>query len=161
MFTEHHPTLARLLDDIRPKTILVVDPHAEPLPSAAGTEGARITHVRADPMSAVEGLERFDFGVVANTLERLDAKAAGALLAGLRDLHSGRFVALAPIGAGWQGMASVWEENDLLAFGMTLMARYQVAQGPLALYHFNLADYKTTPDWLNSRYWAHPERWEP
>lgn len=26
---------------------------------------------------------------------------------------------------------------------------------------FDLATYKPVPDWLNARYWAHPERWEP
>lgn len=25
---------------------------------------------------------------------------------------------------------------------------------------FDLADYKTTPDWLNSRSWTHAERWD-
>lgn len=29
------------------------------------------------------------------------------------------------------------------------------------LYHYDLDAYKTVPDWLNARYWAHPERWEP
>lgn len=28
------------------------------------------------------------------------------------------------------------------------------------LYQFNLATYKPVPDWLNSRYWAHPENWD-
>jgi len=31
----------------------------------------------------------------------------------------------------------------------------------LRIYYYDLATYKTVPDWLNSRYWAHPERWEP
>lgn len=26
-------------------------------------------------------------------------------------------------------------------------------------FEFNIADYKRTPDWLNSRYWANPQRW--
>ncbi len=26
---------------------------------------------------------------------------------------------------------------------------------------YDLATYKPVPDWLNARFWAHPERWEP
>jgi hypothetical protein len=26
--------------------------------------------------------------------------------------------------------------------------------------HYDLDTYKTVPDWLNARYWAHPERWK-
>jgi hypothetical protein len=29
------------------------------------------------------------------------------------------------------------------------------------LYSFDIETYKTVPDWLNARFWAHPERWEP
>ena len=29
------------------------------------------------------------------------------------------------------------------------------------IYYYDLDTYKTVPDWLNARYWAHPERWEP
>lgn len=28
-------------------------------------------------------------------------------------------------------------------------------------YYYDLDTYKNVPDWLNARYWAHPERWEP
>jgi hypothetical protein len=28
------------------------------------------------------------------------------------------------------------------------------------LYQFNLATYKPVPDWLNSRFWAHPDNWD-
>ena len=31
----------------------------------------------------------------------------------------------------------------------------------IGLYYFDIETYKTVPDWLNARYWAHPERWEP
>jgi hypothetical protein len=29
------------------------------------------------------------------------------------------------------------------------------------VFHYDLDTYKTVPDWLNARYWAHPERWTP
>ena len=31
--------------------------------------------------------------------------------------------------------------------------------GPGLLYRYTLRDYKSVPGWLNSKYWAHPERW--
>ena len=31
----------------------------------------------------------------------------------------------------------------------------------MRVFHYDLDSYKTVPDWLNARYWAHPERWEP
>lgn len=48
--------------------------------------------------------------------------------------------------------------NDFLAFGMQRLA--QAEDGQL-LYLFDLYTYKPAPDWLNSKYWAHPELWKP
>ena len=31
----------------------------------------------------------------------------------------------------------------------------------IRVYFYDLDTYKMVPDWLNARYWAHPERWEP
>jgi hypothetical protein len=42
---------------------------------------------------------------------------------------------------------------------MSVMARYQVESKPLYLYQYAIETYKTTPDWLNSKFWANPERW--
>ena len=47
--------------------------------------------------------------------------------------------------------------NDFLSFGMQRLAD---ADGD-ALFLFDLHSYKPAPDWLNSRYWANPERWKP
>jgi len=48
--------------------------------------------------------------------------------------------------------------NDFLAFGMQRLA--EAGDGHL-LYLFDLHTYKPAPDWLNSKYWAHPELWKP
>ena len=48
--------------------------------------------------------------------------------------------------------------NDFLAFGMQRLA--EADDGHL-LYLFDLHTYKPAPDWLNSKYWAHPELWKP
>jgi hypothetical protein len=35
------------------------------------------------------------------------------------------------------------------------------ATDSMRIFHYDLDTYKTVPDWLNARYWAHPERWTP
>ncbi len=45
------------------------------------------------------------------------------------------------------------------ALGFTLSAT-DPAENP-RVYYYDIDTYKTVPDWLNSRFWAHPERWEP
>jgi len=53
----------------------------------------------------------------------------------------------------------VLDEATFRALGFTLSAT-DTAEN-LRIYDYDLATYKTVPDWLNARYWAHPERWEP
>ncbi len=48
--------------------------------------------------------------------------------------------------------------NDFLAFGMQRLAE---AEDGHLLYLFDLHTYKPAPDWLNAKYWAHPELWKP
>jgi hypothetical protein len=48
--------------------------------------------------------------------------------------------------------------NDFLAFGMQRLA--EADDGHL-LYLFDIHTYKPAPDWLNAKYWAHPELWKP
>ena len=45
------------------------------------------------------------------------------------------------------------------ALGFTLCATD--AANNVNMYGYDLDTYKTVPDWLNARFWAHPERWKP
>jgi hypothetical protein len=157
----HHADLKTLLEVARPASVLLIDPHPQGLPADAMPPACQVTRLEGDRLSLLQQLGCFDLGVVANTLEYLDRKTAGILLARLRDLHTRRFVALAPLGRLWEGHASYWETTDFLGYGMTLMSGYQVDGKPLHLYHYAIQSYKTTPEWFNSKYWAHPERWKP
>ncbi len=49
--------------------------------------------------------------------------------------------------------------NAFLALGFERL--YESADGAVHLYGHDIATYKTVPDWLNAKYWAHPESWEP
>jgi len=51
------------------------------------------------------------------------------------------------------------DDETFRALGFTLSAT-DTAEN-LRIYDYDLATYKTVPDWLNARYWANPERWEP
>jgi hypothetical protein len=53
----------------------------------------------------------------------------------------------------------VLDEATFRALGFTLSAADTMEDR--RLYDYDLATYKTVPDWLNARCWAHPERWEP
>jgi hypothetical protein len=52
------------------------------------------------------------------------------------------------------------DEAMFRALGFSLCATGGATEN-LRIYEYNLATYKAVPDWLNARFWAHPERWEP
>jgi hypothetical protein len=49
------------------------------------------------------------------------------------------------------------DEETFRALGFMLSAT-DTAEN-MRVYYYDLDTYKTVPDWLNARYWAHPERW--
>ena len=51
------------------------------------------------------------------------------------------------------------DEPMFLALGFMLSAAD--TSGDRRIHYYDLETYKTVPDWLKSRHWAHPERWEP
>lgn len=97
--------------------------------------------------------EPFDCVLVTDTLEHLPKRQAGILLSRLRDLYARYLLVAVPVGASTADSATRWSEPDLLAYGLRRLGRY----GDLCVYSFDIYDYKLTPDWLNSKYWAHPE----
>ncbi|NJN47439.1 MAG: hypothetical protein HC808_14270 [Candidatus Competibacteraceae bacterium] len=161
MHRVHHKDLTTLLEVTRPGSVLLLDPDPELLPQLNVSAGCRVTCLNDEPLATLPKLGCFDLGIIANTLEYLERKDAGVLLARLRDVHTRRFVVLVPLGTDWENHRSHWQTTDLLSYGMTVMARYREADKPLHLYHYAIESYKMTPDWFNNRHWAHPERWRP
>lgn len=51
------------------------------------------------------------------------------------------------------------DEATFRALGFSLSATDPTEN--LRIHEYDLATYKTVPDWLNARFWAHPERWKP
>lgn len=157
MDAQYKADVQQLLDQMQPHSVLCLGAPCSPTVRdyIAAAPGRLAQHFAEPP--AVLG--RFDLVVVADLLERLPKDRGAQLLARLRDLHGGRFLLLIPAAAHAQH-ASRWDSNELLALGLLRVGNYDDADGGRHLYRFDLADYKTTPDWLNARFWAHPERWD-
>jgi hypothetical protein len=163
MLVDVRKRLDGFLEKHRPVSILTVGVDDSGLfKEYLGAHPEAIVHaVGADVLlGETRDIPRFDLAFVANTLERLDAREAGIVIARLRDLHARRLLVLVPIGDRWRDARSRWEPGDLLGYGMRRLAAYRTLSGPVHLYRFDLADYKPTPEWLNPENWANPEMWD-
>ncbi len=116
-----------------------------------------------DAPDAVESLiaesstRRYDFGVTAGYLEFADKKTGAALIARLRDVLVRRLCVILPSAA--RAEATAWTDGELTAFGLTLLGTSKHEVEGQRVYGFDISSYKRTPDWLNPRHWANPERW--
>ena len=77
------------------------------------------------------------------------------LLTGLRNLSASRIAVLVDT-----ERATEWQENDFFALALQRRARFSQDGQSLTLYSYDLAEYKSVPDWLNSKYWANPEMFD-
>lgn len=152
--------MVQLAATARPSTVLAVGPDTGRLLAAAVPQAA-LTHLpEVEPSGVLELHGRFDWVYVAGVVETLPRRAATLLLARLRDWHAAELYVRVPLGPAWLGHASLWEETDFLALGMERVNVYAERGRPVHLYRFDLRTYKQTPDWFNSKYWAHPELWD-
>jgi len=158
--------LAKVLNDTAPQSIILC--------SSAGTEGLcaglvqlceawqrqdperHLDVIRAPEQEALSGLLRADLGLIDFSgidSQTANKKASEQLIAALRDRYCAKLAVLVNI----KGPLT---RQDLLAFGLQPLAIPADDQGDIAIYQFDLYDYKRTPDWLNSQHWANPNRWE-
>lgn len=153
--------LAKWINQVAPASALAIGQRAVDRLSRLLPAGAQLeTLDHRDALARVTGLGVFDLAVVTDTVEHLEKTAAEQLLGNLRDLHAHHLLLLVPIGEAGQGQQSSWAPGDLLALGMSRVGCYNSATARYYLYHFALETYKQAPDWLNSKYWAHPERYD-
>lgn len=162
MNEQQKQVVLKLITEAKPATLLSVGPQARDFyqPYLAANPGCRLTRLAAaDALTRLPRLGRFDFAFVAETLERLPKAEAAALIARLRDLHAARFVVVVPL-VPRPDHESRWSNEELAAYGLTPVGPHREPDDAPALYGFDIAHYKQTPDWLNSKYWAHPERFD-
>ena len=130
---------------IRPDSVCALDPVAHQL----ACDVLRDTPVRA-PENPPRQPCALALGVDA--LNGLDAQQAQHLISQVRLYTAPRVLIAARPGCAL-------DDATFRALGFTLSTPEPV-EG-MRLYYYDLDTYKTVPDWLNARYWAHPERWEP
>lgn len=133
---------ARLLE-IQPASVYALDEAArqmavDVLPT---TPVCRAEHVPDSPCALALGID---------VLNGLDAPQALHLLNRTR-LYAAPRILLATHGA------CVLGTDAFRALGFMLSGEDAAAQ--VRIYSYDIDTYKTVPDWLNARYWAHPERW--
>lgn len=156
MGKDYSGDIIAFVERLKPTTLLCVGPEGGLFADYVATaRERRLRTVDAEALLAERPGERFDLAYVSATLERLPQRTGERLLARLRDLYSRQLLVLAAVD-GTNG----WTDNDLMGFGMVRMRRYPGEAGPLALYRFDLATYKATPDWFGPHHWANPERWD-
>lgn len=155
------PSVLRYLQASHPQSLLVLGQNADAYARACQSSRPDCRVHAAPTRVEVIPAVRYDLVVVAGLIEHLDKAAAVALIAQLRDFQALKLLVAAPLGVTWPDHASHWEERDFLALGMQVFERLDCAGRGLALFRFDIHDYKQVPDWFNSKYWAHPERWEP
>lgn len=149
--------IEQLLRRINPQSVLCLGESCTLLLHGRKETGCQVTSLKTTEWQTIDHMGKFDLALVLDGFETLDQESATHLLARLRDLHGGRFALLLNM---TRQQGAHWQHADLLAFGLRLLAHYSEGADSYHLYYFDLYDYKTIPDWLNSRFWANPERWD-
>ena len=139
-------------DHIRTRLLAI-----QPASVCALDESARLLVHAIDPAIAVQ---RYDPELPApcalvlgiNALDTLDAHQARHLISQARLYAAPRMLLAA-------SSACPLDDDTFRALGFMLIATD--SPNNMRVMYYDIDSYKIVPDWLNARYWAHPERWEP
>lgn len=134
----------RLLE-IQPETVCALDAAAHQL--AGNALRNTPVHLLGNPPE-----QTYALALGIDALDGLDAPHAQQLISRTRLYTAPRILIAAQSGCAL-------DDATFRALGFTLSGT-DTAEN-ISIYHYDLATYKTVPDWLNARFWAHPERWEP
>lgn len=157
--SDYRQDILGLLQRLGPENLLAIGDSAADLADAFRArhpEREAVAMEVSEDRAALDLDRQFDCVLVTETLEQLPKREAGILLSRLRDLYARYLLVAVPLGEGGRGQRSRWSERELLAYGLRRLGRYDA----LGVYAFDIYDYKLTPDWLNSKYWANPEMWD-
>ncbi|MBL4833231.1 MAG: hypothetical protein JKY26_04570 [Pseudomonas sp.] len=153
------PTQALLgiLDQYQPRRLLCISGDSIPAVMAYVEQHPDCVLVETDKVPLPDELanQRYDMAIVADQLEKLDKRQGVELLAGLRNLSVSRMAVLVEL-----EQAPEWQASDFYGLAMQRDARFEKDQRCLTLFTYDLAEYKTVPDWLNAKYWANPENFD-
>ncbi len=150
--------LLQRLEVESPETVLIVAPKLpnEIVELSENRTDCRLVHVVFDSVeSSVAELDRFDFAVVFDTLEKVPKKSAEQLVSRLRDIHAKLlWIAVA------NDTGELYCSHDAISQGMRMVAPQHYSSVQPQWYEFSLKFYKPVPQWLNSEQWANPKRWD-
>ncbi len=136
--------LARVRE-IRPDSVCALDAAAQQLLRDAVPD-TRVSRYGPPPLPACE------LALGVDALDGLDAQHAQQLINQVRLYVSPRLLLVAH-------EACALDESLFRALGFSLSLDDPASR--TRVYYYDLDTYKSVPDWLNSRFWAHPERWVP
>ena len=151
-------TMARELTALAPASVLGLGAdapdHLRRLAAPGSRMDLRLLPGNTDrPLAGLEADARFDLCLVAGLLEGRTPAPATRALARLRDLHARALWVLVAPGT------PCFDDAVLTGLGLVARGRRPHEGRTLAWFVHDVATYKATPDWLNARHWAHPERW--
>jgi hypothetical protein len=135
---------ARLLA-LQPASVLALDASARDL---------AVNVLRGTPIHSTDTLPRAPctLALGIDALNGLHTRQALHLISQTRLYAAPRILLAVPANCAL-------DESMFLALGF--MQSAVDASGDRRIHYYDLETYKTVPDWLNARHWAHPERWEP
>ncbi|HET8701250.1 MAG TPA: DUF6231 family protein [Nitrococcus sp.] len=149
--------LQTVLARIRPDSVLIIgDALAPTIAALLGDRGA-IAHLAST--EALERLPALGFHDLALVWAdaALSAEGAAVLLSRLRDIYARKVLIIVPPALDH----APWDRRSLIGLGFTPYGEARAtADEHLCLYQFDIATYKTTPDWLSPENWANPELWD-
>jgi hypothetical protein len=131
------------LREIRPASVCALDAAARQLADDVLPGTPLASPVPSSPCALALGID---------ALDDLDADTARQLIGRTR-LYVAPHILLA-VSAG-----CALDEAMFRALGFTLCATDATAG--MRIHEYDIETYKNVPDWLNSRFWANPERWQP
>jgi hypothetical protein len=152
-------TLLESLQAATPRTLLWI----APAPMAAvdvfcqHEPECRVVSVTPEQLpGALSSLERFDYGLVHQTLERMDLDAGSALLARLRDLHCRRF----SVTFAATGDDPAWTRERFLSLALSLHRRVDQDGLTTVIYSYDIDTYNPRREWNDPSHWANPENFD-
>lgn len=145
----YEETVASILLQYRPKKILVV---GDIKPQALSLYEKGCPELELAHASLYEDVyPHAELVVMSGVLESLPREQARQKLALMRDVVARRIILRVDT-----TQTDGWSLADFLGLAM----RRLFAEDNIELFAYAIDDYKKTPDWLNSRFWAHPERFK-
>lgn len=139
--------LQKLIETLQPATVLAITDRALSL-------SGDISTTSISGITQLEELKRHRLAYVSDFPKTITTEEGHQILAALRDLKADIVYALL------SDDDSRWVMSELRALGFRHIKAYTDESPSKTLYYFDIYDYKLTPDWLNPRFWANPDRWD-